>query len=569
MQNNLNEFDTEIKLNKQGNDNTGKDNIEYSTEQSEVQNEPFDQNEFSKDSFNESKKTKKQTDVFTPDVNKNKRSYLNQGQFESASNEPIDKRQRLVESEKKTKDKPSEFNDNKNRFENMEPFKTEESGEQKYIDNVTSNLKYAKDVATEKLAEVKDTLIDKYEQTKDKIDTKIIDLKETVKKEVKESDSDILSKLGLKDAVEERFPDLEEVYSKLDEIKINDKLAEINKAEEAIKELDKMPLDPSHLHDKLIDYPELHYLNDPLDQNIPESLKAENPDYLRAETLKELIALEDPDALHHEYLNEEEARECVEKAIDELDNMPKDPVFNKEDATEKLSSDQKYAEEDKMEDPNYKRAEAIVDIIEDKGPQYAEATSNKVINKKTNLENESNEYGWEDIKEKTSETFTKAKEGASKLWSNTKETLIDVEHKAEEKITQLKEGVRRAFTPDKKGSNDMTNNKGQLDESSKFDVDIKDLQEPKNVKDLNKPLFEGEEELIKSSHKTSKDSQSNMLSSNLEVGTQNTDTIGDDRLNPKTSTIDDIELKAKVGVPSLSQTYKYNESKVKETNNNE
>lgn len=416
-------------------------NFEYSTEHSEVQKQSVNMNEPQFEFNNDPTALIGKKDIMTPDFTNRKK--LQGRQFESEKKGII------------VKENIGEFNNlgvNKQRLlrENEIPHKYDENLHPEVrpvIEKVKDSLQHAKEVVSDKLSDAQETIKTNYEcmkdmtaeklegardtmcettqnlkegliNTKENVNSKVANLVDTARTGFQDVKEMAVKNLGLDKSAEQKFADLEKKYAKFDEIKNDNTFDDCEKVEEAIRVLESIPLDPSHIHDEQIDHPEIVKTVEPIQSltvDLPDELKAEDPNYKRAEAIKEIITVQGPDVVHHEYISEQEARECVDKAIDELDRISKDPFIQREEATNLLLEDQMYTDKDKETDPAYKRAEAIEKIIENKGPQYAETCKEDAQIKAEEAEHKKNQGTWGNVKDKVSETYHNIKDAASKM----------------------------------------------------------------------------------------------------------------------------------------------------------
>lgn len=535
------------------------------------------------------------------------------------------KKKRLIESERRGNIKRNEaeiidswkpanqhkFNHNKDKFQ----------VEANVMDTVVEDLSYAKEVVSKKLSYFKDSVaagnqtfkndaaefIDKakeiYAEAKEDLTTvlgeakevvtdKVGNLIETVKTDfniIKEKAAEVL---GMNEEPEIKIVDLEKEYAKLDDIKNNEKMDEIEKLEEVLNELEKIPLDPSHVHDDEIHHPDLYRKNENIIKYIPDVLKAEDPDYKRAEAIKNIIIEQGWDIIHHEYLSVQDASRCIDEAIKKLEMIAEDPIINPKVSPRLVTFDETYTDEDKLYDPDYKRAEAIKIFLLERGTEFAKLVYQET-DEDANLIKEE-ETVMENVRDKLAHALSAIKDNASKLWNKAVDTVVSVENKVEESFANLSHDVNEDLNVNRPRSNDVTdankinaelvrvdvqnehikNMKTENSELKKDDLYDIDLISDKDLDlELTKPLLEDEKREKKIDEEVNLDSTTpvltdnivssesklkNPLSSNLEVNRRNS---GDKQeniiLHEKLDEITPKDLKAQVGVPDFSQTHKY------------
>lgn len=425
----------------------GQDNLSHSTEYSEVDTFPGDNEGPIFDTYEEnSLKTKKKQEIMTPNFNRkfkevdeltdNKGRLFGSEQHVEWSQpgydvisgmEPLNSTSREEYWDNEAMNKPSEpstidlvadkiketTEDVKEKI--IDATDSLADATTKFVDQTKENMTVLKDKAQEGYTQMKDIAQESFAEIKDKTQESLIELKDQAQEKLEIVKEKTVDALGISKSPQSNLVDLEEKYAKLDDIKFSTDMSNEEKVEAAIAELESIPLDPSHMHN--VDISD----RQPLTKKVTEEFKGEDPVYKRAEAIKELInecphpATYQPvttikrspfDSLETGILGSEEKRivtrektfdeSKIDMAMRELDSMPLDPshirdseTFNPALYDKDLFAKMPVSENLKIEDPEYKRAEAIKELMTDSTPHFAkqehmsENDARQLINKAT------------------------------------------------------------------------------------------------------------------------------------------------------------------------------------------
>ena len=285
-----------------------------------------------------------------------------------------------------------------------------------------------------------------------------------------------------------------------------EKTFDASKIDEAIAELETIPLDPSHVRDTQPHDPsqydtELLKRSEPVD----EDAKLDDPEYKRAEAVGHII----------EDMSPEYAKYCAVKA------------------EERRLAAQKKEEEGILGAMKHKLADAV-----------------------TSVQHMTSEV-WEKTKEAMPD-MTVMKEGMTDLWEKTKDSVQVAEQKIEAGLDSVSNQIVRDFAreahhPDAPVATTTTTTVGTsttapttlpFDSTSRTDEFLTKVQDA----ELTEPLLQAEQ----------RENVSDIIYSNLEVNKQG-DEVKQSNFTPKVDNIMPKELKADAHMPDQEDSFKYAE----------